>query len=234
MSGPIALIGGMEHTTGCEDIDRDLMELAGVVKPTVAIVPVASSARRRPAAVDTATRYWTRLGAKVKVVASPRTAGVERAIQTLGEPDIVVLTGGHPDRIRSALSGSILWDRIVDLWQMGAGISGSSAGSMELCEFRLSLRPPLPFALTAGLGLIKGCLSAPHFDTFGMRRWGVMVAKRYKNLTVIGLDERTAIVGKPDRFVVRGQGAVTFIKGGQISVLSAGSIVGIEAAPATT
>lgn len=221
--GPLALIGGMEHTTGCEEIDRELMRLRGVAKPKVAVLPVASSARRRPGAVRTATRYWTRLGAEVNVVASPRTAGVERALETLGEPDIIVLPGGHPERISSALAGSVVWDRIVQLWKEGAGLSGSSAGSMELCEYRCSLRPPLPFSLVPGLGLLKGCVSAPHFNTFGMHRWGAMVARRFKGLLLLGLDERTGIVGRGGDFTVQGQNTVTLIKDGRSTTYRSGA-----------
>ena len=46
--GPLALVGGGEHRSGCEPIDRRLMDEVGVSRPRVAVVPVASTRRQLP------------------------------------------------------------------------------------------------------------------------------------------------------------------------------------------
>src|SRR4051794_34402058 len=98
-TGPTVLLGGWEHTTGCESIDESVMDHIGTRSPRVSIVPVASTPRMLPVAIDRAHRYWRSLGGTV-AVALPRENDPRPAIEALDGADIVVLTGGLADRIR--------------------------------------------------------------------------------------------------------------------------------------
>jgi cyanophycinase-like exopeptidase len=80
---------------------------------------------------------------------------------------------------------------------------------MVLCQWRLRLAPPNPLALVPGLGPVGSCLVVTHFNRFGMRRLAGPVAGWWSALTVLGLDERTAVVGQDGVFAVIGQGAAT-------------------------
>lgn len=229
--GPIALIGGSEHREGCEPIDRWLMEQAGRGSVKVTVVPAASSARKLPATAALARNYWTALGAHV-ALAIPA-SGSERALDALAEPDLIVLTGGFPDRIITSLGASTLWDRILELWADGAGISGSSAGSMALFEWRLRLLPPHPLRLIPGLGPLGEYLSLPHFDRYigdrhGRRLWVRRMAASLRGLGVIGLDEATALVGRDGRYGVLGRGSVSLLHQGAWQAYPSGAAVDIE------
>jgi cyanophycinase-like exopeptidase len=50
----------------------------------------------------------------------------------------------------------------------------------------------------------------PHFDTFG-HRWIESARRELPEVTLLGIDERTAAVWKEDRWVAAGPGAVTVI-----------------------
>lgn len=213
MTGPLVLLGGLEHTPGCMPIDERLIEMVGKKRPVVTVVPVASSLRKQPAAVATARRYWTALGAHVKVSAPEGPQDLNGAMDALDATDIIVMTGGHPARISRRLKGSAVWDRILSLWRSGVALSGSSAATVEFCEWRAKLKPPYPFKLVEGLGLLKGCITVPHYDVFGidrMTRWFIPGIERF---LTIGLDEQTGLIGVDGAFDVLGHGGVTLVRG---------------------
>jgi cyanophycinase len=208
VTGLVALVGGCEHRPGWELIGRDLVDRTGAGRPRVALVPMASSLRKQPLEVERAQAYWSGLGAAFGV--ADHRQSERESMDALAEADIVVISGGVPARLHAALAGSWIGDRIVELWRRGSTIVGSSAGAMELCEWRLAAPGPRP--LVPGLGLLGGCAAAPHFDRYGMRRWAGAVIRMLGDVVLLGVDERTALVGRPGRFEVVGEGAVTILR----------------------
>lgn len=226
-AGPVALVGGWEHTSGCEPIDQYLMQVIGRTRPLVTIVPAASSDRMVPIATERALGYWSRMGGKVQVAL----AGREKpgnVLEALEGADIIVLTGGQSERIRHTLHGTQVWKRMVELWAGGTALVGSSMGLMELFEFRFKLWPPKSLSLVSGLGLLDGYVAVPHFDKYGLRRWSARVAPRLGDLGLLGLDERTGLVGWVGDFKVVGSGSATVIKGHTRTVYPSGSSVDLK------
>lgn len=227
--GPIALIGGREHRDVAEPIDRWLLDNVGHDRVRVTVVPAASGAHSLPPTAALARNYWTALGAQVSI-ALPDRDSWERSLAALEDPDIVVLTGGVPDRVIGSLAASPVWDRILDLWRSGVALSGSSAGSMSLFEWRLRLTPPHPFALIPGLGPLSGYVSVPHFDRYvgarrGRRRLVERVVAGFGGLGLLGLDEGTGIVGWDGRYTVLGAGGVTILDADGWQTYSVGGVV---------
>lgn len=226
MTGLLALIGGAEHTPGCEPIDQALLEATGRSAPRVVLVPAAASPRRHGETVELARRYWSRLGARFAVALTSSPEDVDHALDALADADLVVLSGGHPARLCASLAGSPVRNRIVERWRNGAVLAGSSAGAMALCEWNLRLRPPNPLTLAPGLGVVGGCLVVPHFNRYGLPRWAGRAINRLPRLTVLGVDERTALIGRDGRFGVVGQGSVTsFCDGASVKHLRGGELV---------
>lgn len=225
--GPIALIGGWEHTRGCEPIDLKVLEIMGLSKPVVTVVPAASSERMVPIATERAQLYWQRMGGLLKV-ALPGRDDPSQIRDALDEADIIVLTGGQSERIRFALHNTPAWEQIVRRWAQGAAVVGSSMGLMELFELRFKVWPPRPLSLVPGLGLLNGHVAVPHFEKYGLRWWSPRVARRLGDLKILGLDERTGLVGRAGRFHVVGNGNVTVLGAGVRSVYHAGSEVELE------
>jgi cyanophycinase-like exopeptidase len=70
------------------------------------------------------------------------------------------------------------------------------------------------------LGLVPDCAVLPHFDTFG-RLWleSATDTMPTPEITLLGLDERTAVVWDGQRWVVAGPGAVTVVAMGHRSLV---------------
>lgn len=221
-AGPVALLGGHEHRQGNEAIEHTLLDQAGVAAPRVAVLPVASARRQAGMVAALARNYWTNLGASVRI-AMPDRGGSRQALQAVADADVIVLTGGVPNRLVAALGASPVWDLILQRWRDGAAISGSSAAAMSLFTWRLRLYPPNMLDLIPGLGPLRGWIAAPHFNRFRAHRWAEWLSHRFGDLGLLGLDEGTAIIGRQGRFTVAGKGAVTLIRDGHTGVHRAGA-----------
>ncbi|HSK96883.1 MAG TPA: Type 1 glutamine amidotransferase-like domain-containing protein, partial [Euzebyales bacterium] len=194
-----------------------LLEHLGVAAPRVAVLPVATAPRQVGMVAALARTYWTSLGAAVRI-ALPDRDGSRSALDIVAGADVIVLTGGVPNRLVAALGASPVWDLIVERWRDGAAVAGSSAGAMNLFAWRLRLYPPHPLSLVPGLGPLDGWVAAPHFSRFHGGRWATAVTRGFGDLGVLGIDEATALVGRRGRFVVVGDGAVTLIRHGELTV----------------
>lgn len=211
----MALLGGQEHTAGCETIDRRLLEETGRFKPIVTVVLAATSPRRRAFKMNEALTYWGRLGVPVQFAMNGGYDEADRALEALGEPDIVVMTGGHPWLLHARLEGSRVLARIMELLGLGVPLSGSSAGAIAMCEWRQHFQPPRPFRLVPAFGLVPGTAAAPHFNLYGLPRWVQRISRQNPHLQILGLDDRTALIGRGAEFTVFGAGGVTLVRDGQ-------------------
>jgi cyanophycinase-like exopeptidase len=146
------------------------------------------------------------------------------------DADVIVLPGGVPNRLMAALSGSPILEAIVDRWKTGAGVTGSSAGAIDLFERRLNLYPPDPFRLIPGFGLLQGFVVAPHFDRLRVRRWFSPFLKRMGGLAVLGIDESTGLVGRDGVMQVLGTGTVTIATDDSIDVYLTGDTLELDLA----
>ena len=226
-TGLIALLGGFEHRRGTEMIESTVLDILGSAAPRVVVVPAASARRQVGQTAALARNYWTQLGASVRV-AMPDANGSNHAIDAVSEADVVVLTGGVPNRLVSALGASALWELIVQRWRSGTALVGSSAGAMSLFAWRLRLYPPHPFDLLPGLGPLDGYVAAPHFSRFHADRWSSPVSRRFGDLGVLGIDEGTAVIGREDRFTIVGNGAVTVVEHGEMHSHRAGATLHLD------
>lgn len=136
----------------------------------------------------------------------------------------VFFTGGDQLRITSELGGTALGGAILDLFQKGGIVIGTSAGASVMSETMLVSgaqegSPRIGFMprMAPGLGLAKGMTIDQHFAERGRvgRLIGV-VAQNAQNLGV-GIDEGTAIVVDQNGFRVIGKGAVYVFDGREIT-----------------
>jgi cyanophycinase-like exopeptidase len=214
VSGTLALLGGQEHTAGCEAIDRRLLDETGRAKPTVTVLLAATAPRRRAFKTYEALEYWRALGISPRIAMAGGPNETERTLAALDDTDLVVLTGGHPWLLHARLEGSRVLGRLLELLSLGVPLSGSSAGAIAMCEWRQQLQPPNPFRLVRAFGLVRGTAAAPHFNRYGLHRWVQRVSLRNPALHILGLDDRTALIGRDDNFTVVGDGGVTLAHDG--------------------
>lgn len=207
MTGLLALVGGREHTPGCEPIDDAVLAACHTATPVVAVVPLASSWRTRARTVGLAVAWWERRGARV-LVAPP---DPDRAARVLAAADVVVLPGGTPDRLHRNLASSAMGALVLTRWRAGAALVGSSSGAMVLGDWRQSVVPP--FRVDEGFGELHHVAVAPHHDLAVPRTVAALRSRTHPHAIIVGIDEATALVGRDGRFTVFGVGGVTVRRG---------------------
>lgn len=194
MSGPLALVGGMEWRDGCT-FDRELLEASG--GDEVLVLPTAAAYEHPQRAVDTATGWFSTFGGKVRglmVLARPD-AEMEENVEAVRSATFIYLSGGSPLHLRSVLKDTPLWSALVEAWDGGAVLAGSSAGAMVLCD---PMVDPRGGAFTLGLGLVNGLTVIPHANTWSHEKARRTFELAPSDCAVVGIDEQTALIRNPD------------------------------------
>ena len=212
MTGPLALVGSGEYLPVMTGIEASL--IAGrppkyVQLPTAAAPEGDASLKRW---VELGLAQAERLGVEgVPVVVKNRADADDPALAALVEgAGLVYLSGGNPPYVASVLRGTLVWSAIRKAWEGGAALAGCSAGAMALTswvpDIRHPLRDPEP-----GLGAVEHLRVIPHFDRFVGRMpelVGNYLAKKAHDVTLIGVDEDTALIRDDGVWTARGRQAV--------------------------
>ncbi len=230
--GPLALVGSGEYLAVMAPIEADL--LAGraprYVQLATAAVPDGPDVVRR----------WHELGATqaerlgVEPVVVPvvdRVSANDPANAALvAGAGLVYLSGGHPTFLADTLRESAVWRAILDAWRAGAALAGCSAGAMALTSWVPSLRHPRGGGV-AGLGLLANLRVIPHYDAFFARMPEVaarFVLPQDGTVTLLGIDEETALVGGPTTWTVRGRQSVWRIGADRREQFEAGATLELD------
>lgn len=218
--GPLALAGGAEWTEPA-DFDAELLERSGGTE--VLVLPTAAAFERPEKAVDTARRYFERLGGTVRplMVLRHEEALDEGAAKVASQSRFIYLSGGSPLHLRSVLKGSRLLEAIVSAWRAGAVLAGSSAGAMVLCD---PMVDPRGGAFTVGLGVVEQLAVIPHFSPESHLLWRTLELAP-SGVPLAGIPERTALVH--DEAGWRTAGAAP----DGVTIYLDGAISGLEALP---
>ena len=215
MPGVLVLNGGDEFKLGNEEQDRILVSAAA--RGPAYVVPTAAARQGHELAVAHAREWFDQLGLKLDELPvlkrtdanSKELAGIARA------GGFFYLVGGDPGLVAQVLAGSRVWTAMFEAWRDGAALAGSSAGAMALCSHTL-IRATWPDRTQRrphdGLGAVPHTAVLPHFDTFG-HKWIESARRELPDVTLLGIDERTAAVWRSERWAAAGPGAVTVING---------------------
>ena len=214
-AGPLALVGGDELHLGNEEQDRVLVAAAG---DGPAYVLATAAGRQRPElAVRHAVDWFGSLGLTLEELPATKRShatSLDVAERARGGR-FFYLVGGDPGLVPKTLAGSPVWDAIVAAWRDGAALAGSSAGAMAMGQWTL-VRDRMPGddrrRYLPALGLVRGVAALPHFATFG-HRWveSAQAASPHDDVTLIGIDERSAVVWQDGEWRAYGPGSVTVI-----------------------
>jgi cyanophycinase-like exopeptidase len=212
VTGPLALVGSGEYIPVMTEIEGALLDGRAprfVQLPTAAAPEGERSLKRW---VDLGLAQAERLGVEgVPVVVKDRADADDSALAALVEgAGLVYLSGGNPPYLASVLRGTRVWAAIRETWEAGAALAGCSAGAMALTawvpDIRRPTRDPQP-----GLGAVDHLRVIPHFDRFVGRMpelVGSYLAKKAPDVTLVGVDEDTALIRDGDVWTVRGRQAV--------------------------
>jgi cyanophycinase len=222
--GTLIIIGGHEDKEGQKLILRAVAERVG----SGALV-VATVASGLPGEVwGDYEPLFTSLGVRdVRHlhVTTREEARSEAAIRVLDGATAVFITGGDQLKLTSQLGDTPIYTRILEIYERGGTIAGTSAGASVMCETMLiqgegssSHQIGTTLRMGPGFGLIPGVIIDQHFAERG--RIGRLIAAVAQNPRIlgIGIDENTAIICDPQRcFSVLGAGAVYVVDGREMS-----------------
>ena len=210
--GPIALVGSGEYLPEMADLEGSL--IAG--RPARYVQLATAAVQDGPSVVD----HWHQLG-----ITQAERLGVEPVIVPVNDHDdannpdfaalihgagLIYLSGGDPNYLAETLRDSLVWSTIEATWREGAALAGCSAGAMARGAWIPSLRHPKKGS-TAGLGLLQHLGVVPHFDAFAARVPDLLtrfVLPDESTMTIVGVDEKTALVGGPTEWTVQGHQSV--------------------------
>ncbi len=220
-AGPLCLVGGDEWTEGCS-FDATLLAESGADR--VVVLATAAAYEGASAVVEQARAWFDGLGAEV--VAPPVLVRADALdgdnVRAVREARFVYLAGGpaggSPMHLRSVLKDSPLCDAMVAAWKDGAVLAGAAAGGAVLFDHMVDTRGG---AFTVGLGLLSGFTMIPRFDQWSHDKVHRTVGLAAPGLVVAGIEERTALIHRPDgSWTVGGAGDVHVFRNGSAAELS--------------
>lgn len=225
MPGVLVLNGGDEFKSGNEEQDRILAAAAG--RGSAYVVPTAAARQGHEQAVAHATEWFDQLGLKlVELPVLKRTdANSKELADRARAGGFFYLVGGDPGLVAQVLAASRAWAAMFEAWRDGAALAGSSAGAMALCSHTL-IRATWPDRTQRrphdALGAVPNTAVLPHFDTFG-HKWIESARRELPEVTLLGIDERTAAVWRSGRWAAAGPGAVTVMNGNGTATYRSGA-----------
>jgi cyanophycinase-like exopeptidase len=134
----------------------------------------------------------------------------EAIAQLVAGAGLIYLSGGNPGFLADTLRDTAVWAAIVAAWQDGAALAGCSAGAMAMTSWIPSLRHPRQGG-TNGLAVLPHLRVIPHFDFFTSKVPDLVtrfLLPYDPAITVLGIDEETALVGGPKDWTVQGRQSV--------------------------
>lgn len=195
MPGLIALVGGNEFRPECEAMDRSLLARTGTT-PRVTILPTAAARENPGLAAENGIHHFQRLGARAQaaMIVDSETARDGKWLDLIRKADLVYLTGGDPLHLVETLGNSAAWEAALEVWKSGRSLAGSSAGAMVLGGRMWAPGQ----GWREGLGLLPRLAVIPHHARLASQ-WdaGRMRASLPEEITLVGIDEATALVGPP-------------------------------------
>ena len=233
MSGPLALVGSGEYLPVMHEVEAAL--IAGrpprFVQLATAAAPEGQGSMARWHVLGLAAAL--RIGVEQVVVpVLDRVSADDEGLASLVEgAGLVYLSGGNPGFLAETLQGSRVWAAIEAAWRAGAALAGCSAGAMAMGGRVAPIRTPWREA-PPGLGVVPGVEVLPHFDRFAARlpdRLVDWLASAPDDVTVVGIDEDTAVVWDGAAWAVRGRQSAWLLQPDGRAGFAAGSAIPLPA-----
>ncbi len=233
--GPLALVGSGEYLPVMADIEAAL--LAGrpprYVQLATAAVPDGPSVVERWHNLGREQAQRLGVEAVILSVNDRADADNEAIAQQVAGAGLIYLSGGNPGFLADTLRDTAVWAAIVTAWQDGAALAGCSAGAMAMTSWIPSLRHPRQGG-TNGLAVLPHLRVIPHFDFFTSKVPDLVtrfLLPYDPAITVLGIDEETALVGGPKDWTVQGRQSVWRLTAEGREELPAGTVVATAPLP---
>jgi cyanophycinase-like exopeptidase len=232
VSGPVALLGADRFVPATDPLDRELLAGSGRARPRVVLLPAGRLTRGSIDWLDWTTVLSHRLealGAEIEpvMVDDRRAADDDASAQAVGEADLIILAGARPDSLMDVLWGSRTWEAVRVAHERGAALVACRAGAMALGDRCLEVRRRVgwPVRWERAFGLVRGAAITPRYDRLPEPLMAFAMLQAPSDVTVIGIDERAALVGRDGVWQVRGEGRVTVWRGRRRSRYRPGDVL---------
>ncbi|SFB20683.1 cyanophycinase [Bacillus sp. cl95] len=218
--GELLIIGGNEDKYDHVTILEKFVTLAKIKGGKVGILTTATSYPKEVS--EDYMKVFHDLGLENMVVLDVDSKEKSECpdILKLGEKlGALFITGGDQSRLADYIGGTKLHQLLLDKWEKGMLIAGTSAGAsimgkhMIVSSVTKDEDEILQVEIDKGFGLLPNLLIDQHFSQRARfdRLLGAIADQ--PDLMGIGIDENTAILVKEDRFEVLGEHQVLIIDG---------------------
>jgi cyanophycinase len=208
--GTLALVGSGEYLPQMDSVDRWLLSRITGEARVVCLPTAAGSegAERIAYWSRLGIEHFTRLGARVEAVeVIDRASAHDEALAArIRAASFVYLSGGRPEYLLKALSGTLAWAAILAVLAGGGVVAGCSAGAMI---FGASI-PTFPtlWPWRPALNLLGDAVVFPHFDELSPALARIVKLAVPRRFALVGIEGNTALVCFHQRCEVVGSGGV--------------------------
>ena len=215
----MAIGGGEDKEKDCR-ILKEFVRLAGGEKARITVMTAATDLPEEAAAEY--KKVFKRLGAKQvgAIDVSQRGDAMKpQSIEAVKRATGIFFTGGDQLHITSLMGGTDLQRAIIEAYENGAIIAGTSAGAAMMGNSMIltgdSDENPRfgSVEMAPGTDLIVGCMVDTHFSQRGRHGRLLTAVAHYPQDIGFGIDENTAVIVDKNQFKVIGEGSVTVIDG---------------------
>ncbi len=214
----LCLQGGNEFGAGCRGMDADLLARADG-GPVVVTALAGAEGREYRTAGENGVRHFRALGATDVAVAPDVREDRDGALAALRTARLLVLPGGSPSRLLTALTSTPVGDLLQELLEDGVVLMGSSAGAMVVCAWTVlpDRRGPQGTAVVRGLGLVPGLVAVPHWSGGSSRgEWLRAVEETVPSgVHVVGLPEESGLLVQDGSMTAVGSGPAALVTAGR-------------------
>jgi len=230
MAGTLALVGSGEFLDVMRPIDAALLErIGGAARARVVIIPTAAAPDGPQVVagwVEMGTVHFSGLGAVVTAAAiTTRThADDPEMIARIAAANFIYFSGGKPGTLFGILIGTGAWAAVQSVYERGGVLAGCSAGAMILASHLIEprLRFGWPWTFVRAFGLVPNSIIIPHYDAGATRLGGLLARSLPPGLTLIGVDEQTALVSDDRGWQVLGRASVELRRRGSRLIYRSG------------
>lgn len=208
--GHLFIVGGGDWPDGMMNRFVDLAARFGTGR--IVILPMASSVPEESAAEE--TDGFRKLGAKdvVTVILSREQALKPESAALLDGAGGVFFSGGDQSRLTAVLLDSPVHKKLLDLYEQGAVIGGTSAGAAVMSEVMITgdeVRKPeagrefetlqaANIVTARGFGFVRTAVIDQHFVTRKRHNRLISLLAEHPDLLGVAIDESTAVLVRPD------------------------------------
>jgi cyanophycinase len=207
--GYLLLEGGAEFGGAMREPDLRAIQLAGGFDAPIRILPTAAAPdNNHVRAGNNGVRWFQSLGARdveSLLLIDKSSANDLKIVDSLHSAKLIYLLGGFTHYLGQTLQDSQAWGAVLEAWENGALIAGSSAGAMVVCEHYYD---PGRGKVERGLNLVPNACVLPHHNTFG-KNWAGKLKALLPGVTLIGIAEYTGMLSEDGEWRVLGGGEVT-------------------------